>query len=272
MLQLFWIMLQVHYSCLSGEVMKSIIEIHNLRKFLRDRFVLDGINLQIYESETFVLLGQSGTGKSVLLKHIIGLMQADSGTLFINGHDMTIASEAEWRNIRKNIGMLFQSGAIFDSLTVGQNLLFVLDHLMPHMSYQEKEERVSYCLKVVGLEGLENIMPAELSGGMRKRAALARTIATKPDIILFDEPTTGLDPIMTAVVDDLILDVKKELGTTFIVVTHDMASAMRVGDRLALLYKGQVKFLGTKQEVENTDNPYMIQFMNGDSKGPMTEN
>ncbi|MGL5254345.1 MAG: ABC transporter ATP-binding protein [Brevinema sp.] len=250
--------------------MKEIIQIRGLRKFLRDRYVLDGVDLDIMEGETFVLIGQSGTGKSVLLKHLIGIFESDQGSIFMKGKDMTHATELEWHGVRQNIGMLFQSGAIFDSLTVGQNILFVLDHLVSNMTHTQKEERIKYCLHVVGLDGLENTMPSELSGGMRRRAALARTIATMPEVILFDEPTTGLDPIMTTTVDELILSVKKELGTTFIVVTHDMASATRIGDRLALLSNGKVRFLGTANEAKSTDNPYMVQFLTGSPTGPMT--
>ncbi|MGL5721303.1 MAG: ABC transporter ATP-binding protein [Brevinema sp.] len=250
--------------------MKEIIQIRGLRKFLRDRYVLDGVDLDILEGETFVLIGQSGTGKSVLLKHLIGIFTPDQGSVLVKGQDMTHASEEQWHGVRRNIGMLFQSGAIFDSLTVGQNILFVLDHLVADMTHSQKEERIEYCLHVVGLDGLENTMPSELSGGMRRRAALARTIATMPDVILFDEPTTGLDPIMTSTVDELILSVKKELGTTFIVVTHDMASATRIGDRLALLSHGKVRFLGTADEAKSTDNPYMVQFLTGSPTGPMT--
>lgn len=251
--------------------MSNIIEIKNLKKFLRDRYVLNGLTVNIKEGETFVLVGQSGTGKSVLLKHITGLMDSDSGSIFIKGKDMSHASEKEWYTIRPSIGMLFQNGALFDSLTVGQNLLFVLDNLVKDMSFAKKSERIAYCLHVVGLDNLENIMPAELSGGMKKRAALARAIVTKPDIILFDEPTTGLDPIMTALVDELIINVKRELGTTFIVVTHDMASAKRIADRIALLFNGKIIFLGTTEELEHTMDPYMLQFLQGNPYGPMTD-
>ncbi|MGL4366706.1 MAG: ABC transporter ATP-binding protein [Brevinemataceae bacterium] len=251
--------------------MKNIIEFSHIKKYLRDRYVLNDFTLAIQEGETFVLVGQSGTGKSVLLKHIIGLMTPDEGRITIHGKDMTRASELEWNAIRASIGLLFQNGAIFDSMTVGQNLLFVLDNLCPEMLDREKKVRVSYCLDVVGLANLENTMPSELSGGMRKRAALARSIVTKPKILLFDEPTTGLDPIMTAVVDQLIIDVKKELGTTFIIVTHDMASAKRVADRIGLLFQGKINFLGTVADLDNSDNPYMNQFLAGDIYGPMTK-
>lgn len=249
--------------------MSNIIEIKGLKKQLRGRNVLNGLDIDIKEGETFVLVGQSGTGKSVLLKHLTGLMEPDEGTIKIKGHEMSHASEKEWYDVRSSIGMLFQNGAIFDSMTVGQNIIFALDHLMPDMTDEEKDERVSYCLDTVGLKDLENTMPSELSGGMRKRAALARSIATKPEILLFDEPTTGLDPIMTAIVDELIIDVKQKLGTTFIVVTHDMASAKRVADRIGLLYNGQMIFLGTVEELEKTDNEYMTQFLEGNSNGPM---
>ncbi len=252
--------------------MQNIIEVKELRKRLRGRDILNGLSVDVKEGETLVLVGQSGIGKSVLLKHLTGLMQPDSGSIKIKGQEMSNATEKNWYSIRKSVGMLFQNGAIFDSLTVGQNILFALDNLMPDMSEQEKDERVSYCLEVVGLKGLENTMPSDLSGGMRKRAALARSIATKPEILLFDEPTTGLDPIMTAVVDELILEVKKNLGTTFIVVTHDMASARRVADRVALLFNGQIIFLGTVAELEKTTDPHMTQFLQGLPHGPMTDN
>ncbi len=251
--------------------MQNIIEVKEVRKKLRGRDILNGLSVDVKEGETLVLVGQSGIGKSVLLKHLTGLMQPDSGSIKIKGQEMSNATEKDWYNIRNSIGMLFQNGAIFDSLTVGQNVLFALDNLMPDMTDQEKDERVSYCLEVVGLKGLENTMPSDLSGGMRKRAALARSIATKPEILLFDEPTTGLDPIMTAVVDELILEVKKNLGTTFIVVTHDMASAKRVADRIALLFNGQIIFLGTVKDLESTTDPHMIQFLQGHPHGPMTD-
>ncbi len=249
----------------------NIIEIKDLKKTLRDKHILDGLSLNVQEGETFVIVGKSGTGKSVLLKHLTGLMYADSGSIIIKNKDMTYATEAEWYKTRLYIGMLFQNGAIFDSLTVGQNLIFALDHLTPHMTDIEKDERVEYCLDVVGLEGLQNIMPSELSGGMRKRAALARAIVAKPDILLFDEPTTGLDPIMTALVDELIVTVKQKLGTTSIVVTHDMASVKRIADKVVLLYKGQIIFTGTVNDLENTRDPYMVQFLQGLPHGPMTD-
>ncbi|MGL4677566.1 MAG: ABC transporter ATP-binding protein [Brevinema sp.] len=251
--------------------MINIIEVRNLTKKLRDRYVLHDLSLDIREGETFVLVGKSGSGKSVLLKHLTGLMYPDTGVVKIKNLDMSEASEQQWYDIRSSIGMLFQNGAIFDSLTVGQNVLFALDNLNPHMTEKEKNERISYCLEVVGLKDLENTMPSELSGGMRKRAALARSIATNPEILLFDEPTTGLDPIMTALVDELIMDVKKHLGTTFLVVTHDMASAKRVADRIGLLFNGKIIFLGTVQELEQTTNPYMLQFLEGQPHGPMTD-
>ena len=251
--------------------MSNIIEVKDLKKKLRNNDVLNGLTLSVKEGETFVIVGQSGTGKSVLLKHLTGLMHADSGSITIKGKDMTYASEAEWYKTRPYIGMLFQNGAIFDSLTVGQNLIFALDHLAPDMTDAEKDERVEYCLEVVGLEGLQNTSPSELSGGMRKRAALARAIVAKPHILLFDEPTTGLDPIMTALVDELIINVKQKLGTTFIVVTHDMASAKRVADRIVLLYQGRIIFTGTVKDLENTTDPYMIQFLEGNPHGPMSD-
>lgn len=251
--------------------MNNIIEIYGLKKTLGGKVILDGLDLKIIEGETFVLLGQSGVGKSVLLKHIVGILEADEGDIYIQGNNYSYASEEEWVQVRRSIGMLFQGGALFDSLTVGQNLLFALDRIRPDISDDEKEDRVLKALEKVGLPGIEDAMPAELSGGMMKRVALARAMVTEPAIVLFDEPTTGLDPIMTASINDLITEVKKGMNTTFVVVTHDITSAKAIADRIGMIYQGKLIFLGTVKELDKSDNPFVRQFIEGSSKGPITD-
>lgn len=246
------------------------IECFGLKKNLGGKQILNGLDLNIIEGETFVLIGQSGVGKSVLLKHIIGLMKPDEGELYIDGMNMAEASSDQWDEVRKEFGMLFQGGALFDSFTVGQNLLFALDHIRKDLNEDEKEEKILGSLNVVGLPGIEDVMPSELSGGMMKRVALARAIVTEPDVILFDEPTTGLDPIMTANINQLIVSVKEELKTTFVVVTHDINSAKYIADRIGLIYRGKVVFTGNATDVENSDNEYIRQFVEGKVEGPIT--
>lgn len=251
--------------------MKNIIEFKGVKKKLGDKAVLDGLDLGIREGETFVLIGQSGVGKSVLLKHIIGILEPDEGEVVIDGKDYSRATEKEWTEIRREIGMLFQGGALFDSLTVGQNLLFALDHIRRELSERDKEVKVLTALKKVGLPGIEDAMPSELSGGMMKRVALARAIVTEPAIVLFDEPTTGLDPIMTANINELIMEVKEGQNTTFVVVTHDINSARTVADRIGMIYQGKLIFEGKAAELDTTDNPFVRQFVAGSSKGPITD-
>ncbi len=252
-------------------IMNNIIELYGLKKTLGDKVILDGLDLKIIEGETFVLLGQSGVGKSVLLKHIIGILEPDDGDIYIKGVNYSHASDEEWVKIRREIGMLFQGGALFDSLTVGQNLLFALDRIRPDIDDDAKEQMILRALQKVGLPGIEDAMPAELSGGMMKRVALARAIVTEPAIVLFDEPTTGLDPIMTANINELITEVKAGLNTTFIVVTHDIVSAKFIADRIGMIYKGKLIFLGTVKELDSTDNPFVRQFVAGSSKGPIMD-
>ena len=250
---------------------KHKIELYGLKKRLGGKQVLDGMTISIIEGETFVMIGQSGVGKSVMLKHIIGLMDPDEGEVYIDGDNMTDVTESEWVHKRKKMGMLFQGGALFDSLTVGQNLLFALEHIRPDILEHEQEERIMNALEVVGLPGIEDFMPSDLSGGMMKRVALARAIVTEPEIVLFDEPTTGLDPIMTANINELILEVKAKLNTTFVVVTHDIKSATTVADRIGMVYKGKMIFTGTSSELEQTKDPYVRQFIEGKSVGPITD-
>ena len=245
-----------------------MIKIRDLKKRLGTKQVLDGVNLEIVQGETMLVMGRSGTGKSVLLKHIIGLMTPDSGSIEVDGVDLVGMREKELNAVRKRFGMLFQSAALFDSLTVGENIALPLrEHTA--MSEAEVQARVAERLEWVGLSGVENMKPASLSGGMKKRVGLARAIAMDPQFVLYDEPTTGLDPIMADVIDRLIRSLQKRMGVTSVVVTHDMASAFKVADRMALLNDGRVVFLGTPDEVRTTKDPLVRQFVEGSSEGPI---
>jgi len=247
-----------------------MIEIINLSKAFTRSKVLDNLNLIINSGEVIVIIGRSGCGKSVLLKHIIGLMKPDIGQVLIDGNDMTRLEEHEMDKIRLSFGMLFQGAALFDSMTVGENVGFTLrEHT--NMPEEDIRKKVAGSLKLVGLKGIEKLMPAELSGGMKKRVGLARAICNNPGIILYDEPTTGLDPIMADAINDLIIDLNNKLNVTSIVVTHDMVSAFKIADRIAMLYKGKIITIGTPDEIKNTKDPIVKQFITGAAKGPITE-
>ena len=246
-----------------------MIIISNIHKKFGTKEVLKGVNLKIYDGESLVILGPSGCGKSVLLKHIIGLMKPDSGEVIIDGQDITTFTPQKLDALRMRMGMLFQSAALFDSLNVEENIAFGLRR---HTQLTDRaiHHIVSEKLELVGLPGTNYLMPSELSGGMRKRVGLARAIAMEPEIILYDEPTTGLDPIMTSAIDELHLSLKERLGVTSIMVTHDLQSAYRVCDRIALHYGGQIVEIGTREQIINSPNPVVQQFIKGESKGPMT--
>lgn len=247
-----------------------MIEIVNLCKSFEDHVVLDNANLTIKDGETIVIIGRSGCGKSVLLKHIIGIMKPDSGQVVIDGQDITRLNGKELNELRLKFGMLFQGAALFDSLSVRDNVGF---NLIEHTKLDEKsiDKRVAECLEMVGLRGIENLRISELSGGMRKRAGLARAICMNPKIILYDEPTTGVDPIMGDAVNDLIRELQSKLKTTAVAVTHDMTSAYKIADRIAMLYKGKIIEAGTPDEIKNTKNPIVRQFITGAAVGPITE-
>lgn len=246
-----------------------MIIVSNIYKSFGTNNVLRGVNLKIYDGETLVILGPSGCGKSVLLKNIIGLIKPDSGQVIIDGEDITRYSQKKMDTLRMRMGMLFQSAALFDSLNVEENVAFGLKrHTL--LSNRAIHHIVSAKLEMVGLPGTNTLMPSELSGGMRKRVGLARAIAMEPEIILYDEPTTGLDPIMTSAIDELHISLKKRLGVTSIMVTHDLNSAYRVCDRIALHYGGQIVEIGTREEIINSPNPLVQQFIRGEAQGPMT--
>jgi len=251
-----------------AEKKETVIRIENLEKQFGGRKVLEGINLDVYKSETLVIVGGSGCGKSTLLRHIIGQLKPDAGRVSIFGQDITKANEEEMDSIKKRFGMLFQSAALFDSLTVEENIALPMrehtkldDHIIKIM--------VKMKLNQVGLRGFGHLHTSQLSGGMKKRVGLARAIALDPEIIFYDEPSAGLDPVVTAVVDKLILDLSSALSITSVVVTHDMNSVFRIADRIVMLYKGKVLQIGTKDEIRNSKNEYIQQFINGTIEGPM---
>lgn len=247
-----------------------MIEIQDLTKSFNAHPVLSGVNLTINPGETMVVIGRSGCGKSVLLKHLIGVMKPDAGTVLIDGVDITRLSGRTLDELRKKFGMLFQGAALFDSLTVAENVGFALQE---HAAMEEHaiRQRVEECLALVGLERAEDLYPAELSGGMRKRVGLARAIAMNPEIILYDEPTTGLDPIMGDVINDLIIALRDRLKVTSVVVTHDMRSAYKVADRIAMLYNGSILEAGTPEHIRQSANPVVQQFIQGQAAGPIQE-
>jgi phospholipid/cholesterol/gamma-HCH transport system ATP-binding protein len=247
-----------------------MIELKNICKSFGTHKVLEGLDLTIKTGESMVIIGRSGCGKSVVLKHIIGLLRPDSGSVLVDGVDTTKVSGKQLDKIRMDFGMLFQGAALFDSLSVFENVGFRLMEYTD-MSYGEIKKRVAECLDMVGLYGIENVKPAALSGGMKKRVGLARAISMWPKIILFDEPTTGVDPIMGDIVNDLIRGLHDTLKTTSITVTHDMKSAYKIADRIAMLYDRKIIAVGTPDEIRNSDNSIVRQFISGDANGPITK-
>lgn len=245
------------------------IEIKNLRKAFGKKVVLDGVDIELKKGESLVVIGGSGTGKSVLIKCIQGILSPDEGSIKIDGEDIVSLPRKEAEKSYAKMGMLFQGAALFDSLTVWENVAFGLieNQKMPKKRAKAEAIRV---LRQVGLApDVADLSPSELSGGMQKRVGLARAIATKPEIIFFDEPTTGLDPIMSDVINELIIESVKGLGATALTITHDMASARKIADKIAMLYKGKIIWSGTVKEMDKTDNPYVKQFINGCSQGPI---
>ena len=245
-----------------------MIEIINLHKSFEKNHVLRGVDLTIEKGESMVVIGGSGSGKSVLLKHIIGILKPDAGKVLIDGVDLALLKESELYEVRKKFGMLFQMSALFDSMTVWENVGFAL---LRNKSMHDKEikARATEKLKLVGLSGVENLMPAELSGGMKKRVGLARAIAHEPEILLYDEPTTGLDPIMADAINELIIAMKNTLSVTSVAITHDMNSAYKIADRIAMLYEGRIIDTGSPAEIKNTGNPVVRQFITGSASGPI---
>jgi phospholipid/cholesterol/gamma-HCH transport system ATP-binding protein len=246
------------------------IQLIDVHKSFGAKTVLDGVTVDIASAESFVIIGGSGSGKSVTLKCILGLMQPDRGSILVDGENVVGMSDEDRERVLTKFGMLFQGGALFDSLTVWENVAFRLLQGL-RMNRPKARDRAIEKLSQVGLgPDVAGLWPAELSGGMQKRVALARAIATDPEIMFFDEPTTGLDPIMADVINDLVIKCVKELGATAVSITHDMASARKISDRMAMLYGGKLVWVGPTAEVDRTDNPYVDQFIHGRAEGPIT--
>ena len=247
------------------------IEISGIKKAFGTKKVLDGITLSIPRGSSFVIIGGSGTGKSVMLKCVLGLLKPDAGSILIDGEDVTKLPAHEHEFMMKKFGMLFQGGALFDSLPVWENVAFGLIHGKKMEKAQARAIALT-TLNSVGLgETVAGLYPAELSGGMQKRVSLARAIATRPEIIFFDEPTTGLDPIMADVINELIVTCVKDLGATAMTITHDMASVRKIADHVAMIHQGKIIWTGTVAEMDNSNNPYVDQFIHGRAMGPITD-
>jgi len=237
-----------------------MIEIKNLKKSFGDKQVLRGINLTVNKGETMVIIGRSGCGKSVLLKHIVGLLKPDEGELYVEGQDVVKMKRKELYELRKKFGFLFQGSALFDSMTVGENVgLYLTENTK--MTKSEISAVVAEKLELVGLPGTKNLMPSDLSGGMKKRVALARALASNPEYILYDEPTTGLDPVMSDNIDDLIKELSEKLHVTSIVVTHDIFSVYSVASRVAMVENGIIYFDGKPEELTQTDDEVIRNFL-----------
>lgn len=245
-----------------------MIAIRNLKKSFENKAVLRDVNLDIYDGEKLVIIGRSGCGKSVLLKHIVNLMQPDNGYILVDNIAIKKVGQKDLFLLRKQFGFLFQSAALFDSMTVAENIaLPLVEHT--DMTQKEINEKIAEKLELVGLPGVEYLKPAELSGGMKKRVGLARAIVMDPKYILYDEPTTGLDPIMAANIDKLIIELSEKLNVTSIVVTHDMQSVAKVADRVVMLHNGKIIFSGSIDELYATDNKVVNQFVTANAEGPI---
>jgi len=240
----------------------------DLKKSFGSKVVLDGISFSVAPGESLVIVGPSGTGKSVLLKHLIGLVRPDSGKVFVAGEDLWALSHVERTRVRKKFGMSFQEGALFDSMSVFDNIAFPLRR--SGRPAGEVRSRVKECLEIVHLPNVEDRRPSELSGGMRRRVGFARAIAHEPEILLFDEPNTGLDPIMTDIIDEVILEMREKMNPTIVTITHHMESARKIGDRVALLFGGRILYDAPPEEFLKASDPAVRQFVQGSAKGPLT--
>ena len=239
-----------------------MIQLIDVHKSFGPKRVLDGFTLDVVEGETMVISGYSGTGKSVAIKHIVGLLEPDRGTVIVDGLEVPALKRRELYDLRARIGYVFQFAALFDSLTIGENVAMGL-RKQGGLDDRKIEERVNETLELVDLPNVASRFPAELSGGMRKRVGIARAIALHPKYLLYDEPTTGLDPVTSAVIDELMIRMRDRLGVTSIVITHDMRSAYRVGTRIAMLYDGRIRKVGTVDEIQHTTDPVVRQFIEG---------
>ncbi len=244
-----------------------MIKIVDLHKSFDGNKVLNGVNLEILDGEIMVIMGGSGAGKTVLIKHMIGLLKPDRGKIFVDDLEITSLKEEELFKVVRLFGMVFQGAALFDSMTVEENIKFGLERL--GLPPDEIERRVRDSLERVDLPGIEKLMPSQLSGGMKKRVGLARAIALRPKILLYDEPTTGVDPIRADSINKLILRMRNSLGVTSVIITHDIVSAFSVADRIAMLHDGSIIEIGTPEQIRNSPNPIVQQFIKGESEGPV---
>jgi len=249
---------------------EPIISVQHVEKSLGGKAVLRDLSIDIEKGESLVIVGGSGQGKSVTLKHIIGLLQPDQGHVFVLGHDLCHMPTRALNDFRRHFGMAFQEGALFDSMNVFENIAFPLRR-HTHMTEDEIRARVEECLEQVHLHGVETKRPSELSGGMRRRVGFARAISLKPEILLFDEPTTGLDPVISDVIAELIVEMDKTLNTTTVSITHDMKVAFKIADRVAMIHHGHIVEQGTPAEFQASTNPMVQQFIEGRAEGPLTE-
>jgi len=248
---------------------KNNLSIENLTKSFGRQKVLKGISFTVPEGETVVVIGGSGQGKSVLLKHIMRLLVADGGDVLVGGQPIMNLSRSDMDNVRKKMGMVFQEAALFDSMSLLENVAFPL-RMHSVFGDQEILKIAEETLERVGLKGVGGKMPSEVSGGMKKRVGIARAIAMKPGILLYDEPTTGLDPVLSSAIDELILKMRSELGVTSLVISHDMKSTFRIADRIIFLYQGKIQASGTPAEIQASDDPVVRQFISGDTVGPIS--
>jgi phospholipid/cholesterol/gamma-HCH transport system ATP-binding protein len=244
------------------------LEVRGLTRSFGTRKILSDVSFQLKHGEILIIMGGSGCGKSTLLRHIIGSLKPDAGEIYIHGTEITKLNDEELSNMRKRFGMLFQTGALFNSLTVGENVALPIlesSDVAPHIA----DLVVKLKLELVGLTGFEHLKPAQISGGMKKRVGMARALALDPDLLFCDEPTAGLDPVMTAVIDTLTVDLTKKLGLSAVVVTHDMTSAFRIATQMLMLFEGKVIAMGTPDEIKNNPDPILQQFINGYADGPI---
>lgn len=256
-------------SCEPGKPCK--LRLRNVQKSFNGTCVLNGIDLSVSEGKSLVVIGGSGSGKSVMLKCILGLLTPEKGSILVDGQETVNLDNKSRRELMHKFGMLFQGGALFDSLTIWENVAFGLMN-NDKIPREDAHDIAIEKLKAVGLGArIAEHLPAELSGGMQKRVSLARAIATNPDIIFFDEPTTGLDPIMADVINDLIVQTVRDMGATALSITHDMASARKIADEVAMIYKGKILWQGAVETLDDSNNPYIEQFINGDGEGPITQ-
>jgi phospholipid/cholesterol/gamma-HCH transport system ATP-binding protein len=245
-----------------------IIELQEIHKSFGRQHVLRGLSLNIPRGRTTVIIGRSGGGKSVILKHMIGLIRPDQGRVLVDSHDLNVMDDRQLNEVRRRFGMLFQDAALFDSMNVGENVAFPLkEHTS--LSKEQVEDTVEEKLHMVGLSDIEHKMPSELSGGMRKRVGLARAIALEPEIILYDEPTTGLDPPLADAINRLIVDTQETLGVTGVVISHDIEGAFQVGHEIAMLFEGKIIAHGTPEDIKTSQDPVVQQFIHGKADGPI---